>query len=504
MKQKRFLMGIDNGGSNIKCAIFDLDGTEVAAADTTPPTCQPREGFVERDPDAVWKCNCEVIAAALRGSGIRPDQIAAVSLCGYGGGICLVDRDGQPVCPNVVSTDTRARRNLEELYRSGAAGRIFEITHQYPWAGQPAALLRWFREERPALFSRAAFALSIKDYIRGRLTHEFAAELTDASNFNLVDPATGSYSERLFHISGLADSKRLFGAPLLHPASVAGTVTQAAAEQTGLTAGTPVAAGLYDVSSCATGSAALGAGSLAVTIGTWSMASCLDTSFSKADDSTIVTTSALDRHFLLEQGSATGAVNFNWYLDRFISKMYPDRSKRQLYALCDQAILQPDAQNKILFIPYLYASCTHPNGKGAFFNLSGHHTDQALLAAVMEGILLCANRHISLLKKGVSTPFQAIRLSGGICASPAWSQILCDILQAPVCVMEGSQQGARGAAMCAGIAVGEFDGFSQAAEAMVHTASVLSPRAQYAQLYALKANMYEKALKALDYFHEQN
>ena len=53
MKQKRFLMGIDNGGSNIKCAIFDLDGTEVAAADTTPPTCQPREGFVERDPDAV-------------------------------------------------------------------------------------------------------------------------------------------------------------------------------------------------------------------------------------------------------------------------------------------------------------------------------------------------------------------------------------------------------------------------------------------------------------------
>ena len=58
--------------------------------------------------------------------------------------------------------------------------------------------------------------------------------------------------------------------------------------------------------------------------------------------------------------------------------------------------------------------------------------------------------------------------------------------------------------MCAGIAVGEFDGFSQAAEAMVHTASVLSPRAQYAQLYALKANMYEKALKALDYFHEQN
>lgn len=502
MKRNRFLMGIDNGGSNIKCAIFDLNGEEAAVASAAPPVQQPRTGFVERDPETVWKCNCDVIAQALYKSGIRPDEIAAVSLCGYGGGCCLTDKDGQPVHPIVVSTDTRARRQLEQLRESGATGRIFAITHQNPWEGQPAALLRWFREERPEILDRARRVLAVKDFVRGRLTGEFCGELTDASNNNLIDPATRAYSDRLFAASGLDGERALFDGPLFAPEAVAGYVTERASRETGLAKGTPVAAGLYDVSACTLGCGALERGSLALTNGTWSMASYFGDCYAHCAESTIVTVSALERRFLLEQGSATGAVNLNWYLDNFLSKMYPGCTRQRLYDLCEGAIGEINPQNDIVFVPYLYASCGALDAKGAFFNLVGRHDEKDLLYAVMEGIVLFARRHVELLEQGMEA-FQTARLSGGICSSRAWSQMFCDVLQIPLSIMKGSQQGARGAAMCAGVAAHEFNGFQQAAQAMVHTSDTLYPSTEYLQLYHNKARTFEKALQAINYFHEQ-
>lgn len=501
MKQTRFLMGIDNGGSNIKCAIFDLNGEEIIAASTMPPTSQPSPGIVERDPEHVWSCNCTVISEVLRKSGIHPNQIAAISLCGYGGGACLVDACGTSVYPIIVSTDTRAHKQMAFLRDTGIADQVFNITHQQPWEGQPVALLRWFRENRPDVLSRTRYFLTIKDYIRSRLTHEVSTELTDASNNNLIDPTTRSYSEHLFRFSDLSDLRTLFDAPLLSSTEIAGFVTAQAAESTGLAPGTPVVAGLYDVSSCTLGCGALESGTLAITNGTWSMASYFGTEFARASDSTIVTVSPLANRFLLEQGSATGTINLNWYLDQFIAKMNPDLSKDQLYKLCADVVKNTNPKNDIVFVPYLYASNTTSGAKGAFFNLIGYHNENDLLYAVMEGILLSAQHHIKLLEQGGSL-FQHARLSGGISSSHEWSQMFCDLLQMPISIMKGSQQGARGAAMCAGVAVGEFASVEEAAIAMSHPALTLYPRTKYAELYREKTKTFEKALQSLNYFQE--
>lgn len=501
MNQKRFFMGIDNGGSKVKCAIFDLEGKEIASAGASVPIHQPAAGFVERDPQTVWKQNCQVIREAIHKSGIYSEQIAAVSLCGYGGGLCLVDKNQTPVYPIIVSTDTRAHRQVQVLQTSGAARQIFEITHQNPWEGQACALLGWFREEKPELLSQAAYLLTIKDFIRSRLTGECSAELTDASNHNLIDPHTRLYSDRLFHISGLDEERRLFDYPLLSPDTIAGCITREAAEATGLIQGTPVAAGLYDVSACTLGCGSLASGTLAITNGTWSMASYLAPSFENADGSTIVTVSAIKDRFLLEQGSATGTINLDWYLDHFIAKINPGLSREQLYQLCAQAVCRPDPQNGIVFVPYLYANGSDQDAKGAFFNLAGHHNEHDLLYAVMEGILLSSRRHIKLLERGTG-PFLTAALSGGISASPQWSQMFCDILQIPVSIMQGTQQGARGAAMCAGIAVREFDNFYQAASAMSHPACTLYPRDQYRSHFSQRAEIYEHTLQALKHFYE--
>lgn len=62
----QYLIGLDNGGSDIKCAVFDLDGNEIAVAGMQVPMDFPRPGFTERDVEQVWKANVEVIREALK------------------------------------------------------------------------------------------------------------------------------------------------------------------------------------------------------------------------------------------------------------------------------------------------------------------------------------------------------------------------------------------------------------------------------------------------------
>lgn len=501
MKRLQYLMGIDNGGSNIKCAIFDPHGNEIAAVSAAVPISQPHPGFVERDLEAVWRCNCDVIRQALRRSGLRPDQIAAVSLCGYGGGICLLDDRGRCVYPIVVSTDVRASSQASQL--NAGPAQIFSITHQHPWAGQPAALLRWFSTECPQVLDQARYALPIKDYIRSRLTQEYALELTDASNNGLIDPADGALSDTLLRLSGLEGLRRLFDLPLLPSTSAAGHVTSQASEETGLTPGTLVAAGSYDVSACTIGCGALDSDCLALTNGTWTMASYLDTGFSHAASSTLVTVSPLPDHYLLEQGGATGTANLNWYLDRFLSKMHPDLSQQQLLERCVQTVSSVRAQDDLVFVPHLYAGTADSDSRGAFLGLAGHHDESDLLYAVMEGILLSVQRHIHRLEHGRGR-WKELRMSGGVSMSRPWSQMLSDLLQSPISIMAGSQQGARGAAMYAGVAAGIFSDLSQAAKAMTRPSAVLTPRTQYADIYRRKAEQYQRALDALKQFHQSS
>ncbi len=496
--QQRYVLGIDHGGSAIKCALFDTRGKEIAVADECPPLYQPRPGFVERDAHEVWHTTCRLIKHVIDSARIDPHHIAALSLSGYGGGLCLVDSVGQAVCPLIVSTDTRALPQLHRLTNSGAAERIYEITHQQPWAGQSAALLAWFRKNDPATLQRACYALTIKDFLRFNLTGRPGGEVTDASNLNLIDPATRALDPRLFSLSGLDSERRLFDYPLTNPQDIAGHVTAAAAAATGLKAGTPVAAGLYDVAASTLGCGGVDPNVLCMTIGTWTMASYLGESFAHAADSTIVTVSCLPGRFLLEQGSGTGTANLNWFLDNFLSKMHPDCTKAELYACCDQLLEATDPRDiDGLFIPYIYASSTHPDAKGAFFDLTARHGGQALCLMVMEGIVLSAVRHATLLQQGRDR-FATVRLAGGITRSAPWVQLCADMLRMPVEVMEGSQQGARGAAICAGVAAGLFQNYEDGVAAMVRPRRRYSPRPDYVSHYERKFARYQQALRAMD------
>ncbi len=499
---KQYLMGIDNGGSEIKCAVFELDGREVAVSGRRLPISVPAPGYSERDGNQVWAANAEAIRETLELAGIRGSQILAVGLTGYGNGLCLVDAAGEPVCSCIVSTDNRAADYCRRFAENGAERAIYPRTCQTIWSAQPAALLPWFKDHRPEVLERSAWYLSIKDFIRFRLTGEFACELTDASSGGLLNLHTKQFDPEIFKALGISDCLRLMP-PCLESTAVSGYVTKEASRLTGLAPGTPVAGGYFDIDAGALASGVLGPDMLCLIAGTWSINEYLkaeaNTDYDKNHNT--VTLSYLPGYFLVEDSSPTSASNFDWYVRTFLE---PDRAGTalgQLYRECDEQLEKGfSTGNDIIFVPYLYGSSSHPDAKGAFFNLNSYHDRSHVLQAVYEGVAFSTMYHVKNLQRPVSD-YRTARLSGGVAKSRQWAQMMADILQMPIEVLRSRQISAQGAAMGAGVACGAFSSLAEAVDQMVHTGGVFEPRSGYRGYYQEKYAAYERALEALSVFH---
>lgn len=500
----QYLMGIDNGGSDIKCAIFDLKGKEIAIARTQVPMDLPHPGWTERDGEAVWQANVQVIREALEKAEIRGEEVAAIGLTGYGCGVVFADEQGKPVYPVVVSTDDRASEYPQRFRREGIDRALFPYTRQTTWSAQPAALLPWFRDHNPEVLEKCRWILSLKDLIRYNLTGEFATELTDASAGCLMNLDKRQFDKKLFEILGIENCFDKMP-PVLESTAVSGRVTAEAAALTGLAEGIPVAAGYFDIDANALASGVLGPEILCLIAGTWSINEYLSdytpNDIDKKENT--ATLSYLPGYYIMEDSTPTSASNFNWFLRSLLRPDREDCPVADIYAECNALVEQlgPEGSD-VIFVPYLFGSATHPDARGAFLNISGMDDRAALLRAVYEGVVFSSVHHVYNLKRPLDS-YRCARLSGGVTNSEVWSQIMCDALQIPIETLEGSEPGAKGAAMGAGVACGLFADLTEAAENMVQIGKIYQPRKEYAEIYRKKFARYEAALQAVDLLAEK-
>src|SRR5258706_12147851 len=103
-----YLLGIDNGATVAKAVIFDLHGNAIQIASQQTAAHYPQPGWVERSTEQLWQSTAAAIRAALSAADIAPTQIIAIGTCGHGNGLYLLDQQGAPARPGMLSMDTRA------------------------------------------------------------------------------------------------------------------------------------------------------------------------------------------------------------------------------------------------------------------------------------------------------------------------------------------------------------------------------------------------------------
>ena len=494
----KYLLGIDNGSTVVKAAIFSTTGDEVAVASKRTRLLTPEHGHSERDMNEIWTETAEAIREVLELSNINPDDIACICCTGHGNGLYLIDKNRNPVRNAIMSMDNRAKAYSDRWIKDGLDAKVRPKTMQSIWPAQPNALLAWLKDNEPESIGNTEWILMCKDYIRFRLTGEINAELTDFSGTSLINNQTKAYDQQLLEMFGLGDLMKKFP-PIIQTHDIVGNITREASELTGLSEETPVAGGMFDIDACGLASGMINDSQLCMIAGTWGNNQYI--SKQPVVDENVFMTScySIPGYYLMLEGSATSASNLEWFLTEFFDeKIYGFKEQGQsVYDYCNGLVssVSPEESN-IVFFPFLYSSNIHPEAKACFLGIDGWHNKGHILRSIYEGIVFGHKTHVEKLLQFREMP-ETIQLTGGATNSSEWVKIFADTFQVPIELPSGTELGALGAAIAAAVAVQIYPNYESAVKAMVNFSRVIEPDKERTDLYEKKYNRYKKSAESL-------
>ena len=490
-----YFLGLDNGGTSTKAAVFDEAGREIAVASTATEMLVLSPGFTERDMDEMWQANCQVIREVLEKAGLRGEDIACVACCGHGKGLYLWGKDGRPVRNGIISTDNRAWKYPVQWEEQGITKQVFERSCQHVLASQPVALLAWLKEHEPQAIEKTQWIFACKDYVRFCLTGEAWAERTDYSGCNLVNLHTGEYDAQLLELFGLGECMDKLP-PLCQSTQVCGRVTAQAAARTGLKEGTPVAGGAFDIDACALAVSVTSEENVCMIAGTWSINEYIRPQ--PVLDGTVMMNSffCLPGYYLIEECSPTSAGNNEWFIRTLLPEL---QQQGEVYQTMNAWVESVPAQEFCpVFLPFLMASNVHPNARGSFVGISNYHTRRHLARSIYEGIAFSHRYHFEKLLATRLSPPRAIRLAGGVVRSAVWTQMFADVMGLPVEVVDAKETGALGCAIIGATAIGRYASLGEAASHMCRISDPVLPKEENRAAYEKKYQLSLQTIQALD------
>ncbi|WP_242695525.1 FGGY-family carbohydrate kinase [Halomontanus rarus] len=473
---ERLLVGIDAGLTNVKAAAFDLEGREIAVSSLATPGVSPAPDREEQRHDDLWETVADVVRRLLRQDAVDPTAVAGVGVAGHGHGLYALDADGEPPRRGIKSTDSRAAEIVDDWKSDGTLEAVRERLGWEPFGADPLSLLAWVKREEPETYAAIDRVLFCKDVVRHRLTGRVCTDEMEASVF---PDSGGTDASDVFGELGLEACADVL-APVVPSTESCGTITAEAAAKTGLPAGVPVATGLHDVGACAFGAGATRPGSGVVIVGTWGQSIGVRQSPAPA------TEPGLSRRYLdgwlTYRGNRSAAACVDWFVEECCSDWQREATERGLdeYALYDEKVADVSpGSDGVLFLPYLRGSVANPNARGGFYGLRMDHTKAHMLRAIYEGVAI--TQCDALRELVPPRDLVEIRLTGGGARSDVWCEIFADVLDARVSTPDSTEVGARGAALCAGVAVGCYEDATEAADRAVGvgTEYVPSRAAQY-------------------------
>src|SRR5690349_24918009 len=229
------LLGIDIGTSGTKTLICDEDGRVLATAMAEHPISTPKPGWSEQDPQDWWTAACAATKAVVKKSKLKPDDIGGIGLSGQMHGSVFLGDGPKPLRPALLWNDQRtAAECLEIENRAGGREALIELVANPALTGFTAPKILWIRNNEPKVYERTKHILLPKDYVRYRMTGEYATEVSDASGTLLLDVVNRTWSDKLL---GLLEIENAL-LPRLHESpEVTGTLHEEGAKSLGLRAG---------------------------------------------------------------------------------------------------------------------------------------------------------------------------------------------------------------------------------------------------------------------------
>jgi xylulokinase len=463
------VLGVDVSTSATKAVLVDAGGRVAGIGAASYQVAVPRPMWSEQDPRLWWDGTLAAIRSVLATSGVRGADVDAVGLTGQMHGAVLLDRSDEPLRPAILWNDQRTSAECDEIRERVGRRRLIELTGNDALTGFTAPKLLWVRRHEPDVWRRLAQVCLPKDYVRLHLTGDHAVDRADGAGTLLFDLAARDWSPEVL---AALELDRAWLPETAEGPEVTGTITAAAAEATGLRAGTPVVAGGGDQAANAVGVGAVDPGVVALSLGTSGVVfAATDAPLVEPEARVHAFCHAVPGRWHLMSVMLSAAGSLRWFRDALAA----DLSFAELDAAAAEV---PAGSGGLWFLPYLTGERSpHPNpfARGAFIGLTVGHDRRHLARAVLEGVAYGLRDGLDqMVATGVPAPSQ-IRASGGGIASPVWRQILADVLDAEIATVNTTEGAAFGAGMLAAVGAGWFATVERAVEWAVRLRPVAEP-----------------------------
>jgi xylulokinase len=473
------LLGIDLGTSSSKGVLATPAGDVVATAERPHELSLPRPGWAEHDAETVWWADFVAICRELVDRAASPP--AALCVSGIGPCLLAADASGRPLRPAILyGIDTRATAEIDELTeRYGEAAIVARAGSRLTTQAVGPKLL-WLRRHEPEVWEQTAMLLMASSFAVHRLTGEYVLDHHSASQCDpLYDLGAGGWiSEWGEDVAPGLELPRL-----VWPGEVAGTVSAAAAEATGLAAGTPVAAGTIDAWAEAASVGVRAPGETMLMYGT-TMFIVGVVEQVRSHPGLWATNGVAPGTRSLAAGMATSGALTGWL--RRIAGDPPFET------LLEEAAGVPAGSGGLVALPYFAGERTpifDPHARGAVLGLTLSHGRGHLYRALLEATAYGVRHNLETMDEAGGHPERLVAVGGGT-RGGLWTQIVSDVLGRPQDLPEHTIGAAYGDALLAGLATGMV-----ADDARWNaTAATVAPDARradvYEELYALYRDLY--------------
>ncbi|MFI6031051.1 FGGY-family carbohydrate kinase [Amycolatopsis magusensis] len=462
------LLGVDIGTASSKGVLVDPQGTIVARASRPHGTSSPHPGWVEHDAESIWWRDFTAIAGELAAAaGDRP--LAGLGVSGIGPVLLPADADGRPLRPAVLyGVDTRASREIDELTEELGAESIVERGGTVLSSQAVGPKWRWLARHEPAVFGASRLFLMASSYLVHRLTGEYVLDHHSASQADpMYDLRAADWAADWAEV--VAPGIRL--PRLCWPTEIAGTVTAAAAAETGLPEGLPVTAGTVDAWAEAASVGVTEPGDTMVMYGTTMFLIQL-----LADPSPhpgLWTTRGVRQgSYSLAAGMATSGAITDW-LRKLAGHGFGE--------LVSAAAEVPAGSRGLLMLPYFAGERTplfDPDARGVIAGLTTGHGLGELYRAVLEGIAYGVRHNLEVMAEAGGAARRLVAVGGGV-QGGLWTRIISDVTGLAQEVPAETVGAALGDAYLAAVALG----WSPDITAWNPVRSVVRPDAGRARVY---------------------
>ncbi|MCG8528392.1 MAG: xylulokinase [Opitutales bacterium] len=480
-------IGIDIGTSSTKAVVVDEKGSVLFAGGPTYDFDTPQPLWAENDPQKWWDATLECLKTISEV--VDSGDVVGIGLTGQMHGLVLLDENGDVLRPCIQWNDQRTAAQCDSITNEVGFDEVIRITGNPILTGFTAPKIRWVQENEPEIWAKVAKILLPKDYIRYKLSGEFATDVSDASGMSLLDVGQRKWSSVMTEVCKVSEDML---AKVYESQEVSAKLGIEVATEVGLPAGLPIIAGAGDQAAGAIGSGVVNEGTVACSLGTSGVVFAQANQFAPEPEGRLHAFCAAvpgTWHYMGVQLSCAGSNQ--WFTDELGAGV----SFRELD---DEAAKVAPGCEGLLFHPYLTGERmphADPLARGSFIGLTLRHTRGHLARAVLEGVTLGLREGLDMMRDlGIAT--QKVIVTGGGANSPLWKKLLADIFKSEIVTVNASEGGAFGSAILAMVGAGAYPDLQTACSEMIKETGKTIP-SDDAAIYDQALETYRKIYPAL-------